>query len=161
MLFYESIFRVTVPMCREFAGHQWIPLTKASDAELWCFLWSAPLIPGWVNNRKAGDLRRHRAHYDVTVMYVLSTAIDNADRKHFYDLNKIAHCISQHSVVVLTHCCLVMPYAVMGCGNTDSNNGLISLLPDGTGPIPESIRTYHRLDKHERIRRFFAKYLNI
>ena len=25
-----------------FTGHQWIPLTKASDAELWCFLWSAP-----------------------------------------------------------------------------------------------------------------------
>ena len=23
---------------------------------------------GWVNNREAGDLRRHRAHYDVTVM---------------------------------------------------------------------------------------------
>ena len=26
-------------------------------------------INGWVNNRKAGDLRRHRAHYDVTLMY--------------------------------------------------------------------------------------------
>ena len=26
-------------------------------------------INGWVNNRKAGDLRRHRAHYDVTVMW--------------------------------------------------------------------------------------------
>ena len=25
-------------------------------------------INGWVNNRKAGDLRRHRDHYDVTVM---------------------------------------------------------------------------------------------
>ena len=25
-------------------------------------------INGWVNIRKAGDLRRHRAHYDVTVM---------------------------------------------------------------------------------------------
>ena len=25
-------------MCREFTGHLWIPLTKASDAELWCFL---------------------------------------------------------------------------------------------------------------------------
>ena len=24
---------------------------------------------GWVNNRVAGDLRRHRAHYDVTVMW--------------------------------------------------------------------------------------------
>ena len=22
-------------------GHRWIPRTKASDAELWCFLWSA------------------------------------------------------------------------------------------------------------------------
>ena len=25
-------------------------------------------INGWVNNREAGDLRRHRAQYDVTVM---------------------------------------------------------------------------------------------
>ena len=25
-------------------------------------------IKGWVNNREAGDLRRYRAHYDVTVM---------------------------------------------------------------------------------------------
>ena len=23
---------------------------------------------GWVNNHKAGDLKRHRAHYDVTIM---------------------------------------------------------------------------------------------
>ena len=28
-------------------------------------------INGWVNNREAGDLRRHRAHYDVTVMILL------------------------------------------------------------------------------------------
>ena len=26
-------------------------------------------INGWVNNREAGDLRRHRAHYDVSVMF--------------------------------------------------------------------------------------------
>ena len=26
-------------------------------------------INGWVNNGKAGDFRRHRAHYDVTVMH--------------------------------------------------------------------------------------------
>ena len=25
-------------------------------------------ITGWVNNRKAGDVRRYRAHYDVSVM---------------------------------------------------------------------------------------------
>ena len=38
----ENIFRVTGPLCGEFTGHRWIPLTKSSDTELWCFLWSAP-----------------------------------------------------------------------------------------------------------------------
>ena len=28
-------------------------------------------INGWVNNHEAGDLRRHRGHYDVTVMLFL------------------------------------------------------------------------------------------
>ena len=37
-----NIFRVTGHLCGEFTGHRWIPRTKASDAELWCFLWSAP-----------------------------------------------------------------------------------------------------------------------
>ena len=38
-----NVFRVTGPLlCGEFTGHRWVPLTKASDAELWCFLWSAP-----------------------------------------------------------------------------------------------------------------------
>ena len=32
------IFHVAGPLCGEFAGHRWIPLTKASDAELWCCL---------------------------------------------------------------------------------------------------------------------------
>ena len=30
------------PLWGEFTGHRWIPLTMASDAELWFFLWSAP-----------------------------------------------------------------------------------------------------------------------
>ena len=62
-----NIFRVTGLLCGEFSGPRWIPCTKASDAELWCFLWSV-WINGWVNNPEAGDLRRYRAHYDVTVM---------------------------------------------------------------------------------------------
>ena len=37
-----NIYRVTGHLCREFIGPWWIPHTKASDAELWCFLWSAP-----------------------------------------------------------------------------------------------------------------------
>ena len=35
-------FRVTGHLWGESTGHRWLPLTKASDAELWCFLWSAP-----------------------------------------------------------------------------------------------------------------------
>ena len=37
-----SIFRVTGPLCGEFIGQRWISLAKASDVELWCFLWSSP-----------------------------------------------------------------------------------------------------------------------
>ena len=37
-----NIFRVTGSLSGEFTGHRWIPLTKASDAELCCFLWSTP-----------------------------------------------------------------------------------------------------------------------
>ena len=37
-----NIFRVTGTLCGEFNGDRWMPRTKARDAELWCFLWSAP-----------------------------------------------------------------------------------------------------------------------
>ena len=36
-----NICRVTGHLCGEFTGPRWIPHTKASDAELWCFLSSA------------------------------------------------------------------------------------------------------------------------
>ena len=32
-------------------------------------------INGWINNGEAGDLRRYRAHYDVTVMFCYHTNI--------------------------------------------------------------------------------------
>ena len=34
----------------------------------WLFSLICARINGWANNGEAGDLRRHRAHYDVTVM---------------------------------------------------------------------------------------------
>ena len=48
-------------------------LTKASDAERWCFLWSAPeeRIEQKKKNRDAGDLIRHCAPYHVIVMWLL------------------------------------------------------------------------------------------
>ena len=56
-------FRATGPLWGETTGHWCFPLVKANDAELWRFLTNRS-----ANSRDAGDLRRHCAHYDVTVM---------------------------------------------------------------------------------------------
>ena len=32
-----NILRVIGPLCGEYTGHRRIPVTKASDEELWCF----------------------------------------------------------------------------------------------------------------------------
>ena len=63
------IFRVTGHLCGEFTGHkgQWRGALMFSLICVW--------INGWVNNGEAGDLRRYRAHYGVTVM--LSTVLSN------------------------------------------------------------------------------------
>ena len=79
-----NVFHATGPLCRGFTGHQWIPLTKASDVELWYFLWSE-------HNCGAGDLRCHHAHYDVIVMLFAdlcsdASYLDNG-RPYLYDGN--------------------------------------------------------------------------
>ena len=62
-----KIFRVTGPLCGEFtvpvkSPHkcQWRGAFMLSSICVW--------INGWVNKRGAGDLRRHRAHYDGIVI---------------------------------------------------------------------------------------------
>ena len=59
---YRNIFRVTGPLCEEFPSQR--PWRGAVMFSLIC-AW----INGWVNNPEAGDLRCHRGHYDVIVMY--------------------------------------------------------------------------------------------
>ena len=58
------------PFVRGIHRSWWIPRTKASDAELWCFSLTCAWINDKVNNRETGDLRRHRGHYDVNVMSI-------------------------------------------------------------------------------------------
>ena len=65
-------------------------------------------INGWLNNRETGDLRRHRAHYDATVMYrYVPTANrdSNVHRSYIGVSLKAGHLISQtfikcHSIYV-------------------------------------------------------------
>ena len=49
------------PVTGEFSSQR--PVTRALMFSLTC-----ARTNGWINNRDAGDLRRHRAHYDATVM---------------------------------------------------------------------------------------------
>ena len=61
-----NIFRVTGHLCGEFTGPRWIPCTKASDAELWCFFDLRPkkLLSkqswGWWFETPSHPLWRHR-----------------------------------------------------------------------------------------------------
>ena len=58
-----------------FMGPTWGPSgadrTQVGPMNLviWVFRYPPPPPPPEVNNREAGDLRRHRAHYDVIAMY--------------------------------------------------------------------------------------------
>ena len=69
----ENIFRGAGPLWWKSTGHRWFPLAKVNDAQLWCFLSSAP-----EQAADAGDLTRHRAHYGVTVMLIAGVAISEA-----------------------------------------------------------------------------------
>ena len=64
-----NIFRVTGHLCGEFTGPRSV---ISSHKGQWCGALVYSLIcvwiNGWVNTREAGDLRDHRANYDVIVM---------------------------------------------------------------------------------------------
>ena len=52
-------------------GIHWSPVNsphKGQRRRALMFSLISAWINGWVNNRQTGDLRRHRAHYDVIVM---------------------------------------------------------------------------------------------
>ena len=65
-----NIVRVAGPLCGEFTGHRWIPRTEALWRGVSMFYSICARINASVNNREAGNLRRHRAHYDVIVMNI-------------------------------------------------------------------------------------------
>ena len=66
-----NFFRVTGTLFGGiFTGHRWIPLTKASDAELWCFLWSvlwmvSKLSWSWWFETPSHSVLRHFNVYQI------------------------------------------------------------------------------------------------
>ena len=58
--YWPFVWGIHRPLVNSPHKGQWRGALKFSLICVW--------INGWVNNREAGDLRRHRAHYDVIVM---------------------------------------------------------------------------------------------
>ena len=88
---WKHFFGVTDPLCGEFTGHRWIPPTKPRRGAL-----MFSLICAWTNgvsSQDAGDLRRHHAHYDVTVLddINVNTTVIECHLRHCKSLD-MAHC---------------------------------------------------------------------
>ena len=72
----------------EFNGHRWIPLTKTTDEGFQCFS-SAPGKTVKQTIETAGDLRRRRAHYEVTVMILIQgtdTTMEHIEKMTYLDM---------------------------------------------------------------------------
>ena len=61
-------FCITGPLWGESTSHGGFLLRKASDVELWCFLWSAPEQMLQPTLKTPGILRCHHTHHDITVI---------------------------------------------------------------------------------------------
>ena len=87
-------FSALLALCEgEFTGHRWIPLTKAGDVELWCFLWSTAEQTVEQKQSRRWWLETDRAHYDVIVMrdkWLVGRQFDN--EKTGSDYNKQITC---------------------------------------------------------------------
>ena len=59
-------------------GFHWSPV-NSPHRDHWCrallFSLICAWLHGWVNNREAGDLRRHNAHYDVIVISMVDQCV--------------------------------------------------------------------------------------
>ena len=96
-----NIFRVTGTLCGEFIVSPVNSPHKGQWRGALIFSSNCAWINGWVNNREAGNLRRHCAHYDGIVMYKFS---------HTSQLNQLLHTSyftwpdEIHQYIIAIHC---------------------------------------------------------
>ena len=79
-----NIFRITGHLCGEFTG----PRVNSPHKGQWrgdlMYSLICVRISGGINNSEAGDLRRHRAHYDVSVMIYMWLTCNNVINRQDY-----------------------------------------------------------------------------
>ena len=110
-----NIFQVTSPLCGEFTSDRWIPLQRRVMRSFNVF------FDLRLNKREAGNLRRHRAHYDATVMMPLVSGID----VHYIPQVVHTDCNGLCFVVILVH----FIHTLLGCfTGTRGNQGFANCL---------------------------------
>ena len=83
-------FSALLALC---AGNSPVPVNSPHKGQwrgAWMFSLISACINAWVNNREAGDLRRHRGHYDAIVTYCFNSSCFNSSPpgqnvRHFAD----------------------------------------------------------------------------
>ena len=80
----RKIFRVTGPLWGETTGHRWLFPQKGQWRGALIFSLICAWTNGWANNRDAGNLRLHCAHYDVTVMVQGSHSHSECTHAHLW-----------------------------------------------------------------------------
>ena len=73
-------------------------------------------INGWVNNREAGDLRRHRARYDVIVMCIMFNCNILAWRGWVSLFDVVTSCVNVHCVCYVDNkisYCVIASYCML------------------------------------------------
>ena len=79
-----SISCVIGPLWGESIGHRWTPYTKAIDAELWCFLWSAP-------EQTTEQTIYTPLIWDAIALIMTITVINTTTANHIHNLYGILH----------------------------------------------------------------------
>ena len=87
---------------------------KGQWHRVFMFSWICPWTNGWTNSQDVGDLKRHRAHYCVTIMWIQMVIHPHWNTCSLYDFGpilKFYQNLSSHS-----DCSPGTPYRVMDLG---------------------------------------------
>ena len=90
--------------------HRWPGNSPHKGQWRWAMMFSliCAWINAWVNNREAGDLRHHRAHYDVIMLIMTSSCSLWRHRAH-YDVIACRPLSVKPLSELLLGCCLIRP----------------------------------------------------
>ena len=170
----ENIFRVAGHLCGEFAGHLWIPRTNASDAELWCFLWSVPDERmskqwwGWWFETPSRPLWRHNVKRvpGLKCHTQIAKALGPTSIRHRFDATASGRCLIDVGPSAFANWarCWLYQFNSLSPGDAYtcqwSRSSLLQVVvwrPYETKPLPVPMMVYCQLDISHKVNEILCK----